>query len=302
MHKFLKRFALYTTITISLIFISVNKAGSLQTEKVTSHLLGEYSGFKLEGNIKRFVGETLYIDVSFLWFDNAAIARVGLYEENGILHSILEAETKGFVGFFTNYRKHYYKATFDLVNKENRLRTKTFERKVIIGEVEDVSSHSFDYKNRIHKWEKFIDGKLIEDGNRAIPPGISFDDILAVFYNFRNSVYGEIQKGAKYTIHTIPKKLAEKIDVNIINQKKQKELMSRENRTNNSEYLIQANISKEIFNTETGELLFWASDHLIPLETKIMDYILFGDLHAKLNRRVFSSAKTDVATPHSSRE
>jgi len=69
------------------------------------------------------------------------------------------------------------------------------------------------------------------------------------------------------------------------------------NRTNDNEYLIQANIPKEIFNTETGELLFWASDHLIPLETKIMDYVLFADLHAKLNRRLYNSTKSDTALP-----
>ena len=73
--------------------------------------------------------------------------------------------------------------------------------------------------------------------------------------------------------------------------------MIRDNWTNGDEYLIQANIPKEIFNTDTGELLFLASDHLIPLETKIMDYVLFGDLHAKLNRRVFSSTKSDAVPP-----
>jgi len=146
-------------------------------------------------------------------------------KKNGVLYSILEAETKGFIGFFTSYRKHYYKATFDLVNEENRLRTKTFERKVIIGDVEDVTSHSFDYKSRTQKWEKFIDGKMVEDGNRIIPLDTNFDDILAIFYNFRNSVYGKIQKGAKYTIHTIPKKDAEKIDVHIIDRNKQGEFM-----------------------------------------------------------------------------
>ena len=138
---------------------------------------------------------------------------------------------------------------------------------------------------------------MVEDGNRSIPLDTNFDDILAIFYNFRNSVYGKIQKGAKYTIHTIPKKDAEKIDVHIIDQNKQGEFMLGENRTNDNEYLIQANIPKEIFNTETGELLIWASDHLIPLETKIMDYVFFGDLHAKLNRRLYNSTKSDTALP-----
>tara|TARA_B100001179_G_scaffold203825_1_gene166200 strand:- start:700 stop:1170 length:471 start_codon:yes stop_codon:yes gene_type:complete len=149
-YKNFTRYVFSAVLATSIIFTPVAKAEPLLTEKSKSIRLGEYSNFTLEGNIRRFVGETLYIDVSFLWFDNAAIARVGLYEKNGVLYSILEAETKGFIGFFTSYRKHYYKATFDLVNEENRLRTKTFERKVIIGDVEDVTSHSFDYKSRTH--------------------------------------------------------------------------------------------------------------------------------------------------------
>ena len=138
-YKNFTRYVFSAVLATSIIFTPVAKAEPLLTEKSKSIRLGKYSNFTLEGNIRRFVGETLYIDVSFLWFDNAAIARVGLYEKNGALYSILEAETKGFIGFFTSYRKHYYKATFDLVNEENRLRTKTFERKVIIGDVEDVT-------------------------------------------------------------------------------------------------------------------------------------------------------------------
>ena len=31
--------------------------------------------------MRRLIRETLYIDIRFLWFDNAAVARVGLYEK-----------------------------------------------------------------------------------------------------------------------------------------------------------------------------------------------------------------------------
>ena len=90
-------------------------------------------------------------------------------EKNGVLHSTLKAETKGFVGFFTGYRKHFYKATFDVIDKENRLRSKTFERNVIIGDIENSTNHSFDYKKQTQKWKKSIEGKLVEIESRIIP-------------------------------------------------------------------------------------------------------------------------------------
>ena len=36
--------------------------------------LGEYKSFLPTGKITRFAGETLYYDISFLWFKNAASA------------------------------------------------------------------------------------------------------------------------------------------------------------------------------------------------------------------------------------
>ena len=89
---------------------------------------GEYESFVPAGDIRRFVGETLLIDISFLWFDNAATASVRFYKKGGNYYSVLESETIGFVGFFTSYRKHRYKSTFDIVDNGRRVRSRKFER------------------------------------------------------------------------------------------------------------------------------------------------------------------------------
>ena len=44
---------------------------------------GKYPGFKASGYITRFEGETLHYDISFLWFDNAASAKVQFLKERG---------------------------------------------------------------------------------------------------------------------------------------------------------------------------------------------------------------------------
>ncbi len=116
--------------------------------------LGEYVAFQPDGGIRRFIGETLHIDISFLWFENAATARVGLYEQDGMIYSTLEAETRGVVGFLTDYRKHYYKATFDIVDNGKRVRSRKFERKVIIGGQEEQTRNIFDYDTHTHWWYK----------------------------------------------------------------------------------------------------------------------------------------------------
>ncbi len=44
-------------------------------------------------------------------------------------------------------------------------------------------------------------------------------------------------------------------------------------------------VPKEIFKTETGELMVWTSKHYVPIETIIENRILMGDLHARFTHR-----------------
>jgi len=55
--------------------------------------------------------------------------------------------------------------------------------------------------------------------------------------------------------------------------------------------LLNVLIPKDVFKTQTGEMIFWTSKHYIPLETTIKDFILLGDLHAKLARGAAGKSK-----------
>ena len=49
--------------------------------------------------------------------------------------------------------------------------------------------------------------------------------------------------------------------------------------------LLNIIVPKEIFKTETGELMVGSSKHYVPIETTVKDYILMGDLHARFTHR-----------------
>jgi hypothetical protein len=66
---------------------------------------GRGAGFK---TIDHFLNEKLDYDISFLWFSKAASGSVTFSREGKGYKAVLQAETKGFVGFFTSYRKHRY--------------------------------------------------------------------------------------------------------------------------------------------------------------------------------------------------
>ncbi len=247
---------------------------------------GLYENFQAEGDIRRFEGEQLLFDISFMVFENAATADVRFFEEKGRYYSILKAETKGFVGFVTSHRKHYYKASFDISKDGRRVLTRKFEREVINGNDIEKTTHYLDYKNRKHFWFKYNNNELTEQQTEVIPEGKFYDDILASFYNFRNGAYGPLKKGNRYKIDTIPDKSMKNISVHILPEKEQEKIRTEQGRPKADEYLLNVVIPKEIFKTDTGELLFWGSKHFIPLETKVLNYVLLGDLHVKLKKRL----------------
>lgn len=261
--------------------ILVDISGPLKTSALIN-AQGQYASFIPKGDIRRFAGETLTYDIDFLFFNKAATAKVRFFEYKGKYFSTLSAETKGVVGFFTNYRKHYYKAAFDIVDEGRRVQTSKFERDVIIGKDKERTVHFLDYGSRTHFWFLFSDGNLKERSRDPIPEEVIYDDILAFFYNFRNGVYGDLKQGGTYKINTLPENSMKSITTYISTEEEEEQFRLQEKRAKGDEMLLKVLIPKDVFKTETGELVFWASNHYIPLETTIKDYLLLGDLHGKL--------------------
>lgn len=256
------------------------------SEDSTLDTSGLIESFTTNGDIRRFAGETLYYDIGFLWFSSAATAEVGMYEKDSVYYATLHAQTKGFIGFFTNNRQHLYETQFEVIEKGKRLRAKSFKRKVTIGSQIKKSEHLFDYEKRQHTWKIFNNSDLIEAGKEAIPPGRNFDDVLTVFYNARNSVYGPLAKGANYTIFTIPEKGNNKILLKVMDEEETRKHREIEGKKISENWLLDIIVPKEVFITDSGKLSFWSSKHFIPLETTIKDYILLGDLTGEFRGRI----------------
>ena len=269
---------LFLIIGLNLSYISTR---AIETKSVEPLEMGEYKNFHPTGKIIRFDGESLYYDISFLWFEKAATAKVSFFKANGKYFSVLEASTTGFVGFFTSYRKHFYKTEFEVIDNGRTLRPKTFLRQVTIADTIEMTKHKFDYSRRLHTWEKHLNEKKIDTGQDEIPEEGAFNDILSSFYNIRNSVYGKLKQGKKFVIRTIPEKGHDKISVNIWSEKDKELFRIEEGRKEANLMLLNIIVPKEIFKTETGELMVWSSKHYIPVETTVKDYILLGDLHAR---------------------
>ncbi|GJL80263.1 MAG: hypothetical protein NPINA01_32520 [Nitrospinaceae bacterium] len=269
----------------------------VQSDPKSGLPFGQYASFQPEGDIRRFVGETLYFDISFLWFKNAATAYVGFYEKNGEYYSYLDAQTKGFVGFFTAYRRHIYQTSFEIIDGGKRVRPKRFMREVIEGGSVERADHFFDYQTREHRWRQTQDEITEDSGTEDIPPGTNFDDVLTAFYNFRNSVYGPIRKNEKYVIKTIPEKGHDEITIHVREIEEVNKVRKEEGREPGEDLLVDIVVPKSIFKTESGIIRLWASKHYIPIESTIKDYIFLGDLHAKFKERTERHSKVTGNIP-----
>ena len=278
-----QKYLLYLTI-IALFELLSTGAPELFAMDAESHS-GKYPGFKANGHISRFEGETLHYDISFLWFNNAASAKVQLLKERGRYYSTLEATTKGFVGFFTSYRKHYYKTEFEIIDDGKSLRPISFLRQVTIGDQAETTRHQFNYMTRKHTWSKYLNNEKIKTGVDDIPVDNSFHDILTAFYNVRNGSYGPLIKGNHFKIKTIPEKGHGEISVHISSEQEEEVFRAGAGREKKDELLLNITVPKEIFQSKTGKLMVWSSTHYIPVEITVKDYILLGDLHAKFTHR-----------------
>jgi Protein of unknown function (DUF3108) len=283
-----------------LLFFIIRFPLEAQSNPKDSLNLGQYASFQPEGDIRRFSGETLYFDVSFLWFKNAATAFVGFYEKNGSYYAYLDAKTKGFVGFFTAYRRHIYQANFEIIDGGKRVRAKKFMRKVIEGGNVERADHFFDYQTREHRWSQYKNGDLEESGKEKIPTETNFDDVLTAFYNFRNGVYGPIRKGEKYTIKTIPEKGNGEIAIHVRDIEEENNGRKEDGRKPGDDLLVDILVPKSIFKTKSGKIRLWASNHYIPLESTVKDYIFLGDLHAIFKKRVDQKSEKTRKIPASS--
>src|SRR3990167_6608851 len=152
--------------------------------------------------------ESLHYDISFLWFKKAAEGKITFKRNNtnNDYTAVLEAETLGFIGFITSYRKYIYISHLMYDENLNRLISIKFERIEIVGNKIWQSISSMDYEtNKIINSVSFTQ-KLIKETIEDIPPTIIYEDILSALFNFRFGFLGNIEKGNNYVVKGIPDK------------------------------------------------------------------------------------------------
>jgi hypothetical protein len=233
--------------------------------------------------VSHFLGEELHYRIGFLWIDEAVTGRIAFEKAKGDqgYKATLEGQTSGLIGWLTGYRRDIYMSSMELIDGGKRLKPLWFEEDVVIGDKVRKKITLFDYqRGRLVKRRMNRRGVFIRSEEK-IPEGVVYDDFLTAFYNFRCGVYGEIRRGKRYRVRTIPKGGISTINVAIAT-KEEEMRRSGKGKRGEREYYVTVFLDKELTRSKTGKVEGWASRNLVPLEGIIEDVVMVGDVHGVL--------------------
>jgi hypothetical protein len=198
-----------------------------------------------------FKGEELHYEIGVWLFKRVALGKISFKEmgEKGRYLATLQGETLGVLGWVARYRVDTYRSIMEEVEGGRRLRSISFEEDVKIGNNLRRRTHFFDYQKR--KWIKVRQRK---DGVRVreeveIPPGMVYDDFITASYNFRYGVYGEIERGKKYTVATFPKKGPSSYEVRVASKEEEEKRKKSEQFKDGKEYFVKLFLDPEVIHS-----------------------------------------------------
>jgi hypothetical protein len=206
-------------------------------------------------------------------------------EEKGRYMAIVQAETMGVLGWLARYRVDTYRAIMEEIDGGRRFRALSFEEDVKIGSMFRKKVHLFDYEKK--KWivmRRRKDG-VMERTEEEIPPGMIYDDFITASYNFRYGVYGEVERGRKYTVPTFPRKGSTSYEVTVAAKEEEERRKKSEKFKDGKEFFIKLVLNPEITHSKEGRVEGWLSKELYPVEGTIKDVVLFGDVRGTLIRK-----------------
>lgn len=242
-------------------------------------------GYERKNSIGEFFqGEELLYAISVWPFGQVALGRLSFKElgPKGQYTATLQGETLGILGWVARYRTDTYRSVMQEVEGGRRLRSSLFEENVKIGSKYRWKTYLFDYSNR--KWIKTRRKKdgTITRSEEIIPQGMVYDDFITASYNFRYGVYGEIERGRKYRVNTFPKNKVTHYEVLVADKEEEEKRRKSEKVRDGKEYFVRLFLDPEITHSKEGIIEGWLSKELYPIEGKVKDVILFGDVTGRL--------------------
>ena len=239
----------------------------------------------------RYAGEDHWYDLSFMWFSNIAEGHFYLErgKKAGEYRAILDAETKGFLGWLTSYRKHRYISTMETIELkgEKRLRSRHFMRKVIKGDRIETTESIIDYDRGLVKTIETKHGSEPLISELRIPENLVYEDLLSAYFNLKGGIFGAIRNGTYLTIDTIPRKGMSKIRIKAL----EKDESAKLEKIDGAAFVFRVEVEKSFFGQTDGLVWVWTDAELVPIYGRVENVVGFGDVRGSLKTALPSTGK-----------
>ncbi len=240
--------------------------------------------------------ENFQYQLRFLWFKRVADGGLRIQRvSRGRYRAELRAETKGLLGFLTAYQKNHYVSEMTYAPGKKHLVTRRFTKVVTLGSDVSRSVTEIDYEKGEYRWVATENGEVKDKGNKPIPKGVIFEDLLSAFFNLRIGAFGPLERGRRITVTSLPfyqanedgqteyqKETIRTFEIRIADALTERKYRRKFGRTGEKGLLVFVQVPRALFGQKSGEILIWFNPNLLPVSARVEDVLFFGDVAGDL--------------------
>jgi Protein of unknown function (DUF3108) len=246
--------------------------------------------------VKPFLNERLEFNLSFLSINTAKGTITFKNTGKNQYTASVEGNIVGVVGAITTYRKVVMTSVMfvDKVDGKERFVSHTFYRKTIKTEGEWITRYDFNYRSRKYYYTKTKNGKRSQRKVRRVRGKGYYDDFVAILYNFRAHVYGQVKPGFDVVLKTLPmsrtvevngKKVRKKANTVRVIVPSNDKLSADERKWLKSvgaDFMAVVKIDKDVYDIKSGESKFGGVlATMEPRGSWAEDVWVFGDVKSR---------------------
>ncbi len=218
-------------------------------------------------------------DLGFLWLDQVAVADFGLQKSTrpGLYIASLSARTVGVAATITSNRRQQYVSLMEMM-PDGSFRSVRHTSQKESGGVIRAKVYSFDYENRVVKFQYFKNNELVDEYDIGIEAEGVPSDVLTTYFNLVAGTFGPMQVGARYEVPAFSKKGIGQIVIDFLPSAKR----PKKHFFGDDLLICRVLVDQEVFDTKDGVIYIGYDGSFYPDRGIVTDIIGMGDVRGVL--------------------
>jgi len=233
------------------------------------------------GPLRVFLNRELAYDISFLWFEQLAEAKLRFLPagEPRRYRAVLEAHTLGVAAWLTKDREQRYESLMTL-GEDGRFHAERYSSAIYKGRGSQrrgrTKTYQYYFKQREVRISVDRGGVVTEGEPLPMEEGPEPGDMLTTFINFMAGNYGELEPGETLIVPTYTPKGFSDIEVTVLQPGQRVEGFPR------GGTLCRVRVDQEVFDTGGGFVYVWFNDEMIPVIGMVEAVLGMGNVRGNL--------------------